>query len=226
MKFYIFKNVLDLGVKIKGVLIENIDNETISEEYLNWRNNQVKTLIEIYRDFNVREDPVLEGFYALHEKVAVPRRKNIPASENLIRLLQKKEDLMEINKAVDIYNIISMKSKLALGAHDIDKINGNISLRLTDGSEHFLPLGATEEKPVKPGEYSYIDDNNDILCWLEIRQVEKDKVTENSKNIFYIVQGNEVTSDELMEETAKELIEVTTSFAGGQGRIVGQVIEM
>ena len=55
--------------------------------------------------------------------------KNLPASENLIRLLTKREDLISINKTVDIYNILSIESKLCLGAHDIDKVDGNVTLK-------------------------------------------------------------------------------------------------
>ena len=220
MEFYVVQLVLDLGVKIIGVEIDGIDNKTISDEYLQWRKDEVGVLLEKYKDFDVKQDEVLEAFYTLHEKVNVPRRKNIPASENLIKLLIKKQGLFEINKAVDIYNIISMESKLALGAHDIDKLSGNITLRLTDGTEKFRPLGSEEDKPVKPGEYSYIDDNNEILCWLEIRQVEKDKVTEDSKNIFYIVQGNEKTSDDLLYETADRIVDTTVRFCNGNGKIL------
>ena len=220
MEFYVEQKVLDLGVKIIGVEIDGIDNKTISDEYLQWRKDEVGVLLEKYKDFDVKRDEVLEAFYTLHEKVNVPRRKNIPASENLIKLLIKKQGLFEINKAVDIYNIISMESKLALGAHDIDKLSGNITLRLTDGTEKFRPLGSEEDKPVKPGEYSYIDDNNEILCWLEIRQVEKDKVTEDSKNIFYIVQGNEKTSDDLLYETADRIVDTTVRFCNGNGKIL------
>ncbi len=220
MQFYVDQNVLDLGVKIVGVVINDIENKTITDDYLYWRSNEIRSLLNRYQDFDVKQDEILEAFYTLHEKVDVPRRKNIPASETLIKLLIKKQGLFEINKAVDIYNIISLESKLSLGAHDIDKIDGNITLRLTDGTEKFRPLGAEEDKLVKAGEYSYIDDSNEILCWLEIRQVEKDKVTEDSRNIFYIVQGNEKTPDNLLNETAKQIIEITTKFCGGEGEIL------
>ena len=60
------------------------------------------------------------------------------------------------NKAVDIYNILSIESKLCLGAHDIDKVDGNVTLKITDGTEKFLPLGSEELKPVKAGEYSFV----------------------------------------------------------------------
>ena len=220
MEFIIEQEVLSLGVKAIGVVINGMDNQTLPPDYPAWREAAVQELLERYAGYDFKADPVFEGFYRLHEKVGVPRRKNIPACENLVRLLIRKQDLFAINKAVDIYNILSMRSKLALGAHDIDRFTGNVTLKLTDGTERFVPLGADEPKPVKAGEYSYIDDDNEIICHLEIRQVEKDKVTEGSENVFYIVQGNEETPWELLEETAQELIETTVRFCGGTGRIL------
>ena len=220
MEFIVKKEVLDLGVKAIGAVITDLDNRTMDPAYPAWREEAVKELLERYEGYDYKADPVFEGFYRLHEKVNVPRRKNIPACENLVKLLIKKQELFAINKAVDIYNIISMRSRLALGAHDIDRFAGNVTLKLTDGTENFIPLGAEEPKPVKAGKYSYVDDDNDIICHLEIRQVEKDKVTETSRNVFYIIQGNEETPWELLETTAQELIETTVRFCGGTGRIL------
>ena len=220
MKFIVLDEVKNLGVKALGVEINNIDNHTITEEYTAWRQAAVQELLAYYTDYDYKNDPVFEGFYRLHEKVGVPRRKNIPACENLVKLLLKKQELFAINKAVDIYNILSMRSKLALGAHDIDRFAGNVTLKLTDGTEKFVPLGSDEPKPVRPGEYSYVDDDNEVICHLEIRQVEKDKVTQDSKNIFYIIQGNEATPQSLLQETAEELIRLTTRFCGGAGRLL------
>ena len=118
------------------------------------------------------------------------RRKNIPASENLIKLLKKNRGIFYINQAVDIYNLISLESKLALGAHNIDRVDGNVTLRFTDGSERFVPIAQTEPVPVAPHEYCYCDDANEVLCRLEIRQLES-KIEESAHNIFYIIQGNE-----------------------------------
>lgn len=220
MKFIVDEKVLALGVKIKAVIIEGINNKEISEEYKNWRKEKVASLIEKYKDYDIKSDPIIEGFYGLHQEVGVPRRKNLPASENLIRLLTKREDLISINKAVDIYNILSIESKLCLGAHDIDKVDGNVTLKITDGTEKFLPLGSEELKSVKAGEYSFVDDNNDVVCWLDIRQVDKTKVTEDSKNVLYLIIGNRKTTDEELEKVTNNLISLTTKFASGKATIV------
>ena len=127
---------------------------------------------------------------------------------------------MWVNKMVDINNIISLDSKLTLGAHNIDNVSGNVTLRFTNGTERFVPLGQTEPIPVSPHEYSYIDDSNEVLCRLEIRQVQKTLVDETACNVFYIVLGNEATSDELLLQTAQQIIDLTTKYSGGEGKII------
>lgn len=220
MEFLVEDKVKELGMKILGLKIENIDNKTSSAEFAKWRKEKITNLINKYKDYDIKNDKVIEGFYELHNSVGVPRRKNLPASENLIKLLIKREELIEINKAVDIYNIISIESKLCLGAHDIDKISGNVTLKITDGNENFIPLGSEESKPVGEGVYSFVDDDNDVICWLDIRQVDKTKVTEDSKNILYFIIGNKENTYAELESVAQEIIDITTKFCGGNGKII------
>lgn len=221
MEFIVDDKVKELGIKILGLKIEGMDNSNNdSKDFNTWREFKIKELLEKYKDYDIKNDKVIEGFYALHEKVGVPRRKNLPASENLIKLLVKREDLVHINKAVDIYNIISIESKLCLGAHDIDNVSGNVYLKITDGSENFIPLGSDERKPVGNGEYSFVDDDNDVICWLDIRQVDKTKVTEDSKNVLYFIIGNEENTYDDLEKVANDIIEITTKYCGGKATIL------
>ena len=142
------------------------------------------------------------------------------ASENLIKLLKKNHGMFYINQAVDIYNLISLESKLALGAHNIDRVEGDFTLRFTDGTERFVPIGQTGPVPVAPHEYSYCDDANEVLCRLEIRQVEKTKVDEDATNVCYIVQGNKATTDSLLLETAQRIVDLTVKYCGGRGEVI------
>lgn len=220
MNFYVEQAVLDAGVKILFAAVYGIDNHGERPEWAAYRNSRLQELYEEYAELDIHSDPILEGFNILHDKTGVKRRKNIPASENLIKLLKKNHGMFYINQAVDIYNLISLESKLALGAHNIDRVEGNVTLRFTDGSERFVPIGQTDPVPVAAHEYSYCDDANEVLCRLEIRQVEKTKVDEDASNIFYIVQGNAATSYDLLEETADRIIDLTTAYCGGTGKVI------
>jgi len=119
-----------------------------------------------------------------------------------------------------VYNIISLESKLALGAHDMDCVIGNVTLRFTDGTEKFIPIGQDIPLPVNAHEYCYCNDANEVLCRLETRQVEKTKVGERTRNLFYIVQGNDATDEALLAETAKRIINETVKYCGGKGRLI------
>ena len=138
MKFYISKKVLGLGLKIRFAVINNVNNENNSEvnEFINKTANR---LLEEYKDFDIDSDDVLNGFHKIHERATISKRKNTPASENLIRLLKENNSYRSINPLVDIYNLLSIESKLCLGAHDIDKVSGNVTLRFHNGDENFIP---------------------------------------------------------------------------------------
>ena len=220
MNFYVEQAVTDAGVKIVFAAVYGLDNHGEDPEWAAYRDKRLEELYEEYAELDVHADPVLEGFNLLHDRTGVKRRKNIPASENLIRLLKKNHGMFYINQAVDIYNLISLESKLALGAHNIDRVEGDVTLRFTDGSERFVPIGQEDPVPVAPHEYCYCDDANEVLCRLEIRQVEKTKVDEDARNVFYIVQGNEATSYELLYETAQKIVDLTTKYCGGTGILI------
>ena len=220
MDFRVEQAVLDSGVKIVFSVIEGMDNSKTAPEWMAYREEKLRELIERYTGIDVHADPILEGFNILHDKTGVKRRKNIPASENLIKLLLKNQSMFYINQAVDIYNLISLDSKLALGAHNMDKVDGNVTLRFTDGTETYIPLGQEAPIPVNPHEYCYCDDANEVLCRLEIRQVNKTKVDESARNVFYIVEGNEATEDSLLRKVAQEIVDTTTRYCGGTGRVV------
>ncbi len=216
MNFFVEKKVLDLGLKIKFVVIENINN---LKEINYFEKNNLNELIKKYENINLEEDEILKGYHKIHENGNISKRKNIPASENLIRLLIEKKTMYNINPIVDIYNYISIKTKICLGAHDIDKTDGDVTLRFHNGLENYKPIGINTSSNVKLNEYSYIDSNNDILCRLEVRQVEKTKITEKSKNVFYIVEGNDKTTDEYLVSVCNEIISETTKILGGKGYI-------
>jgi DNA/RNA-binding domain of Phe-tRNA-synthetase-like protein len=50
--------------------------------------------------------------------------------------------------------------------------------------------------------------------------VEKTKVTPETTHLYYIVQGNENTSQALVDQTAQRVIDLTTKYLGGQGKLL------
>ena len=88
------------------------------------------------------------------------------------------------------------------------------------GTERFVPLGASAPESVQPGEYSYVDDANEVICRMEVLQVEKTKVELHSTDAFYIVQGNQASSREVLLSATDELIGLTREFCDGEARML------
>ena len=218
--FDVSNNVLELGLTVACFVMGGLENTESTPSFDLYLEQQTNLILQNLSRENIKDDPVLQGFRLLHERVGCSNRKNIAASENLLKFLLKTGHLPRVNLLVDIYNLVSIKSHLALGAHDIKYIGGNVHLKMTTGQESFWPIGSNEPDSVRPGEYAYVDDDNDIICRLEVRQVEKTKVTLNTKECFYILQGNPLTSSDVLKAATENLIDLTQRFCCGQARIL------
>jgi DNA/RNA-binding domain of Phe-tRNA-synthetase-like protein len=172
----------------------------------------------------ITADPVYAGFRDLHKSFGVPTRKLLSAAETLIRYVEKRGDIPRIGPLVDVYNAVSLETKLSLGAHDLATVTGGISVRLTTGAERYHPVGAAEPEPVRPGEYGYIDgggtssgtNSGEVICRLEVRQSEKTKVTPATRDVFLIVQGNAATPPAYVQAGHDRLISLLQRFFGGE----------
>ena len=224
-KFIVDEGISKIGLKGIYFSIQGIVNKDSDSEFDPYKEKILRTAYEYASDHDIKTDSIIHGFRCLHEAVNVSNRKNISAPENLYKLLLKTGgNIPHINLLVDIYNTISIKYKLALGAHDFDRIEGNIHLNFIDGTENFEPIGETENKStVKSGTYSYVDDNNEILCYLDVRQVKKTAVDVNTRNVFFIVQGNKETPLRYIQDAANELIQTVRKYCGGTDNILGIV---
>ncbi len=218
--FDVDDNVLELGLTVAAFVMRGLDNKPSTPEFDRYLEQETQRVLQHLSIEDIKKDPLLLGFRKLHERAGCSNRKNIAASENLLKFLLKTGHMTRVNLLVDIYNLVSLTSRLSLGAHDVELVGGNVHLRRTSGQEGFWPIGSGEPDSVKPGEYAYIDDDNDIICRLEVRQVEKTKVTLDTRECFYIIQGNSETSSDCLKTATENLIQLTRKFCEGEERIL------
>jgi DNA/RNA-binding domain of Phe-tRNA-synthetase-like protein len=216
VEFSIADDVRQLGVRGAYVVLSNLDNTGYPSSFAAWREQLRQRLIAELTPDVVELDPILRGFRDLHAAVGRSNRRFPASAEALLALFQRKHLIPQINPAVDLYNCVSLETRLSLGAHDLAKVQGGVTLQLTDGGERFVPLGQAEPEPIQAGEYGYVDDSGEVLCRLEHRQCEKTKVTPATTACFYIIQGNRESSREVLERALRRLVELTARFCGGR----------
>lgn len=168
----------------------------------------------------VRSLPEVLTFQGLLRKAGVNPRKDQPSVERLLAYALKRGQLPAINTLVDAYNLVSIRTRCSLGAHDLDKIILPVALRLLNGAETFTPLGRDTPAPVTPGEYAYVDGANRVLCRLDILQAEFSKVTTDTRNALLIVEGTTVHSSDSLRQVFQEAIQLVTHYCGGTATIV------
>lgn len=214
--FKISPEVKNLGVKGLMFRIQDITNTKADLDFDIFLQNELKKYKKRFESENYKADLILQGFRKLHEKVKRSNRKFPASPEELARIFTETGRFPRINLLVDIYNLVSLKTQLALGAHDVSNIKGDITLKLTTGNEKFYPLGSNLLVPVPQGEYSYVDDGDNIICRMEVLQVEPTKITTDTTDVFLIVQGNENTENNYIESAAKEVLDLIIKYCGGR----------
>ena len=193
MKFTIDKSLAELGIKsvVLGIA-RNVDPQApLSEAFLqkqkeaeNWALNC--NLAE------VTDQPTIQGYCDLLQKVGRSVKKNPPTVPALIRNIQHRGSIPRINSVIDIYNVESLHSLLAIGGHDLDKIGDEIEFTVSQKDDVFFPI-LSKEKHVAPTDYVYRDEKG-ILAWLDVRDSDLYKFDDSTKNAIFIIQGNAHTS--------------------------------
>lgn len=153
----------------------------------------------------VKQSPVVQGYIDLLKEVGRSVKKNPPTILALIKNIQSRGFLPTINSVIDIYNVECLRSFLAIGGHDLDKIQGPIELTISQREDTFLPILSTE-KHVSETDPVYRDQEG-IMAWLDVRDGEGYKMEETTRNALFIIQGNRATSVEMRLEALDRIRE-------------------
>lgn len=136
--------------------------------------------------------------------------------ENLLKRVLKGNPVGSITPAVDIYNTISLRYALPVGGEDIDAIEGDIRLTITDGGDDFRALGEEECSPTLEGELCYKDDVGAICrCW-NWRDGQRTALTDESDRAFLIIESVDPERASDLEAAVDELAEMVSGYLGAE----------
>ena len=142
-----------------------------------------------------------------------------PSIEAMARRVLRGEPLPSINALVDIGNVISLRYLLPAGAHAIDRLRSDISLRLAGGTENFVALGsddgAAPEHPL-PGEVIFAEGSTVLTRRWVWRQGSHTLTLPESTMIEFNIDGLPPTSLADVEAAGKDTAALVTQFCGGQ----------
>lgn len=208
----IYEKIPDLVV-ISGFLEIGIpDMEGISS-YLNesWAN--------LTREIGVHghsAHPRIRLWREALQKAKVSVKKYPPSIQALAKRTQRSTAPFSINPVVDTYNAISMDLVLPVGAYDVNKMDGGLRLRLSDGGEDFYPIGGDESKPTLSQEIVYSDEEDVLTRQFLWQQSEKAKITDSSISVVFVCELLSQMGEDLLESTQETIEAKFASLMSGE----------
>ena len=204
MNFIIDKSIVELGIKSVVIgIAKNIDPQApLSDSFLTKQKKMQDWALQCDVD-EILKHPVTQGYADLLQSVGRSIKKYPPTVPAFIRNIQRRGSMPHINSVIDIYNVESLYSLLAIGGHDLDKIDGQITFTVNKEAGVFLPISSTE-KHVAETDYVYRDPKG-IIAWLGVRDGEDYKFDDGTKNAIFIIQGNANTSADIRVEALKRI---------------------
>jgi len=78
---------------------------------------------------------------ALYRRFGVDPTRVRPSSEALLRRMKKGEPLPRVNSLVDVANVVSLRLQVPVGLYDLDRVQGQLKLRLGRPAESYAGIG-------------------------------------------------------------------------------------
>ena len=204
MNYNIDKSIVELGITsvVIGVA-KNIDpHAKLSDSFLKKQKKMEEWALQCDVD-EVVNNPITQGYADLLKSVGRSIKKYPPTVPAFIRNIQRRGSMPHINSVIDIYNVESLHSLLAIGGDDLDIIDGQLTFTVAKEAGVFLPISSTE-KQVAETDYVYRDPKG-IIAWLGVRDGENYKFDDGTKNAIFIIQGNANTAVEMRVEALKRI---------------------
>lgn len=203
------------GVNIGVLLGQDVDVRVADEGLETLKASVVEDAIEFFGSDPVTSHPHVRSWREMYRAFKTKPGDYRPSAEALLRRAIKRRGLPRINTAVDTYNAVSVRHRIPMGGFDLDRVQGTIRLRFSDGGESFMPLGASESEETYPGEVVYADDARILTRRWNCRDCDETKITEGTRAFIMFVDGSVDIPRESVEEVLMDLENSLRRFCGG-----------
>ncbi len=204
MKLIIHESMKTIGITdVVYATAKGLDPHAAIPEALEAEIRQMGEDVVLGRYNEVYSNDVTEGYKDLIRKAGRSVKKNPPTVPGFIDNIKHRGSMPRINSIVDVYNMESIRSSLAIGGHDLDSVKGDVIVTVCGQEDSFTAIGG-KEKHVEPTDFVYRDEKG-ILAWLDVRDSEFYKMSDDTTNVLFIMQGNANTTVDYRVEAMRRL---------------------
>jgi DNA/RNA-binding domain of Phe-tRNA-synthetase-like protein len=160
------------------------------------------------------ECPALAGYRALHAERGKTGRQYLPAPESLLKRLFTRGEWRPLDPLVDAYTLVSLRTLVSIGAHDLARLSLPINLTPTVGGESLLAIGDTTAQRLGANEYCYRDSRGQVLGRMECRQAQATQVRASTCDVLFILQGHAQLGGPALHAAATQLLASICRWVG------------
>ena len=204
------------GVHIGVLVVRGIRNPPVDPRIEEAKREAVNTLRDNVGDGPVSRHPHISSWRDMYRSFGTKAGDYRPSAEALARRALKEGALPRINAAVDAYNAVSVRHLVPMGGFDLDRVRGDIRLRLSEGGEIFTPLGPAAPEETYRGEVVYADDERILTRRWNYRDCEETKITEGTVNVAMFADGSPGIPRSVVEEALRDLEALMKASCGGE----------
>ena len=210
MKFRIEDKVFEAVPEfcVAVVTAAGLDNKIIDRDIVALMESSCQETHEHLKGTEVREHKNIAIWRESFEKLGMNPNRFPSSIEALAKRIAKKPELPVINNVVNLVNAMAVRYLVPMGAHDMDKIQGDMEIRFARSGEIFTPFGSLETETVDEHELIYGDDEEVRTRKWVWRQGEKGKVDDCTQRVFFPIDGFLGTTDEDIRKAQKHLVTV------------------
>ena len=164
--------------------LQNLESQSWSTKLLRQTENAQRLVIQ-----KPVEHQHIAAWRSVYAAFGLKPSKFLCSAEALLSRVVKGQDLPEINTLVDLYNAVSIKHVMPIGGEDWDKLESDLVLRFSNGTESFDTFKdgqAIVEHP-QQGEVIWATRNHVTCRAWNWRQGIRTRLTEQSVNAYFIL---------------------------------------
>lgn len=126
---------------VLGVIQCKINNNSFSKELWNEIDNESSEIKERLKMEEVKQVSAIKATREAYKKCGKDPNRYRPSAEQLNRRVLQNKDLYQITTAVDLINLVSLKSGYSIGGFDADKIQDNLRYGIGKQGEIYKGIG-------------------------------------------------------------------------------------
>ncbi|MCA9374862.1 tyrosine--tRNA ligase [Candidatus Dojkabacteria bacterium] len=215
MQVEIQNKLFDTFPKLKeGVLfVKNLNNNANSDHSYQYLCSQMDRVRVKHLKKSIEDISELTPWMKVFENLGFSKTNSLPSHVSLLNRVIEPVDLPNINPIVNIINAVQIEHLVPIGAHDFDKISGDITVGMNEKGLKFVSRQTEEPQEVSVDEIVHADQESVLTrkwCW---RQGIKDLTSNETKNILIFINGLSKSEEEI-KDIAEEIVAAIEEFSG------------